>query len=253
MDRTKGFTPALGFYALTPLYDSVVALTTRERTFKRALLDQASLGPADQVLDVGCGTGTLAIAAQRRHPGVRVSALDADPAVLAIAARKARSAGADIAFDLGRSSALPYADESFDRVLSSLFFHHLPRGDKVLTAREMHRVLRPAGELHVADWGRASGLVSRTAFLAVQLLDGFETTSDNVAGILPALFASAGFREVEETRRIPTALGFVSLYRAVKGTTGPAPGARQGMNAAPRLSESTGRPPAGSPPAALCV
>jgi SAM-dependent methyltransferase len=152
---------------------------------------------------------------------VQMSALDADPAVLAIAARKARHAGADIAFDLGRSSALPYADERFDRVLSSLFFHHLSWGDKLLTAREMHRVLRPAGELHVADWGRAGGLLSRTAFLAVQLLDGFDTTSDNVAGMLPVLFASTGFRQVEETRRIPTALGIVSLYRAVKGGGAP--------------------------------
>jgi SAM-dependent methyltransferase len=221
MNRTKGFTPALGFHALTPLYDRVVALTTRERTFKRALLDQAAIEPGHQVLDVGCGTGTLAIAAQRRQPGVRVSALDADPAVLAIAVRKARRAGADIAFDLGRSSALPYADERFDRVVSSLFFHHLSWGDKLLTARETHRVLRPAGELHVADWGRAGGLVSRTVFLAVQLLDGFDTTSDNVAGMLPVLFASAGFRQVEETRRIPTALGIVSLYRAIKGGSAP--------------------------------
>jgi 2-polyprenyl-3-methyl-5-hydroxy-6-metoxy-1,4-benzoquinol methylase len=221
MGGTKGFTPALGFHALTPLYDRVVALTTRERIFKRALLDQAAIEPGHQVLDVGCGTGTLAIAAQCRQQGVRVSALDADPAVLAIAARKARHAGADIAFDLGRSSALPYADERFDRVVSSLFFHHLSWGDKLLTAREMHRVLRPAGELHVADWGRAGGLVSRTAFLAVQFLDGFDTTSDNVAGMLPGLFASAGFRQVEETRRIPTALGIVSLYRAAKGGAAP--------------------------------
>jgi ubiquinone/menaquinone biosynthesis C-methylase UbiE len=221
MNETREFTPALRFHALTPLYDSVVAVTTRERTFKRALLDQAAIEPGQHVLDVGCGTGTLAIAAQRRRPGVQVSGLDADPAVLAIAARKARDAGADIAFDLGRSSSLPYADERFDRVLSSLFFHHLSWGDKLLTAREMHRVLRPAGELHVADWGRAGGPLSRAAFLTVQLLDGFDTTSDNVAGMLPVLFGSAGFRRVEETRRIPTALGIVSLYRAVKSAGGP--------------------------------
>lgn len=214
--QSKGFTPALGFHALTPLYDLVVALTTRERTFKRALLEQAAIRSDHVVLDVGCGTGTLAIAALRRQPGVQMSALDADPAILAIARRKARHAGANIDFQVGRSSALPYADERFDRVLSSLFFHHLTWGDKLLTAREMHRVLRPGGEMHVADWGRAGGLVSRTAFLAIQLLDGFDTTSDNVAGLLPVLFASAGFRQVEEARRITTALGVVSLYRAVK-------------------------------------
>ncbi len=217
MDETRGFTPALGFHLLTPLYDRVVAVTTRERTFKGALLDQAVIEPGQQVLDVGCGTGTLAIAAQRRKQGVCVAGLDADPTVLAIATRKAREAGVDIAFDLGRSSALPYSDERFDRVLSSLFFHHLSWGDKLLTARQMHRVLRPAGELHVADWGRAGGLASRIAFLAIQLLDGFDTTSDNVAGLLPVVFASAGFRHVEETRRIPTVFGVVSLYRAVKG------------------------------------
>ncbi|MDO9093142.1 MAG: class I SAM-dependent methyltransferase [Rubrivivax sp.] len=216
MVEATGIRPALRFHALTPLYDRVVALTTREGTFKRALLEQAAIEPEQQVLDVGCGTGTLAIAAQRLQPGVQVSALDADPAILAIAAGKARRAGADIAFALGRSSSLPYADERFDRVLSSLFFHHLSWGDKLLTAREMHRVLRPSGELHVADWGRAGGLASRTAFLAVQLLDGFDTTSDNVAGLLPMLFGSAGFRQVEETRRIRTVFGIVSLYRAVK-------------------------------------
>jgi SAM-dependent methyltransferase len=216
MNDARGFTPALGFHALTPLYDRVVAMTTRERTFKRALLDQAGIEPGQQLLDVGCGTGTLAIAAQLRQPGLQVSALDADPAALAIAGRKARRAGAHIAFELGRSSTLPYADERFDRVLSSLFFHHLSWGDKLLTARQMHRVLRPAGELHVADWGRAGGLISRSVFLAVQLLDGFDTTSDNVAGLLPVVFGTAGFHHVEETRRIPTALGIISLYRAVK-------------------------------------
>ena len=89
MDQTKGFTPALGFHALTPLYDRVVALTTREQTIKRALLDQAAIEPGQQVLDVGCGTGTLVIAAQRLQPGEQVWALDADPAVLAIAALEA--------------------------------------------------------------------------------------------------------------------------------------------------------------------
>jgi ubiquinone/menaquinone biosynthesis C-methylase UbiE len=206
--------PALAYHALTPLYDRVVAVTTRERRFKSALLDQARLQPGQQLLDVGSGTGTLAMLASARCPDLQVVGLDADPRILARARRKAGAMRDRIRFDEGLSTALPYADASFDRVLSSLFFHHLRPPDKAATAREMLRVLRPGGELHVADWGRAGGPVSRAAFVAVQLLDGFETTRDAVAGRLPTVLQAAGFTDVVETQRMLTLFGVLSLYRA---------------------------------------
>jgi len=214
--RPGEFTPALGFHALTPLYDRVVGLTTRERTFRQALLRQAALEAGQAVLDVGCGTGTLAIAALQACPGLLMTGLNADPAVLNLARRKALKARMSVEFDMGRASSLPYADGQFDRVLSSLFFHHLSWGDKLLTARQIHRVLRPGGELHIADWGQARGVISRAAFLSIQLLDGFRTTGNNVAGLLPVLMATAGFRRVDETRRFATMFGVLSLYPGVK-------------------------------------
>jgi ubiquinone/menaquinone biosynthesis C-methylase UbiE len=87
---------------------------------------------------------------------------------------------------------LPYPDASFDRVISSLLFHHLTRENKERTLREVFRVLRPGEELHVADWGKAQNWPMRVAFLLVQMLDGFETTADNVNGLLPELFAWPG-------------------------------------------------------------
>lgn len=215
-NHEKSYVPALGFHFLTPAYDAVVRLTTSERTFKSALIQQAGISNDQRVLDLACGTGTLAIAMKRLCPSAEILGIDGDEAMLEIARRKARAADAVIQFDQALSFALPYPEGHFDCITSSLFFHHLTWPDKVRTAAELHRVLRRGGELHVADWGRATGLLMRAAFLGVQLLDGFANTRDNVAGRLPELFDEAGFHGVAETRTFATALGTMSLYRATK-------------------------------------
>jgi ubiquinone/menaquinone biosynthesis C-methylase UbiE len=87
-----GFIPALRFHRLTPLFDAVVAVTVRDRTVKRRVIERAAIADGERVLDVGCGTGTLAIAAARAAPGVHVTGLDADPAILARARKKAAAA-----------------------------------------------------------------------------------------------------------------------------------------------------------------
>lgn len=211
---TDRYVPALGFRFLTPLYDAVVRFTTRERTFKQALLEQAGLAPGQQVLDLACGTGTLTVWAGQRVPGVRLAGLDGDADVLARARDKAHRAGLDIAFDEGLSTALPYPDGRFDRVLSSLFFHHLDRDGKQRTFAQAFRVLKPGGELHVADWGRAANPLMRAAYVSIQLLDGFDNTADNVKGLLPEFMREAGFADVRETRAFATVWGTLSLYRA---------------------------------------
>lgn len=210
------YVPALGFRPLTPLYDAVVRLTTRERTFKHALLEQATLAAGQEVLDLACGTGTLTIWAKQKLPGLRLAGLDGDADVLTRARAKARAAGLEIAFDEGLSTSLPYPEGRFDRVLSSLFFHHLDREDKQRTFAQVFRVLKPGGELHVADWGRAANPLMRILYVSIQLLDGFENTADNVHGLLPELMRAAGFSNVDETDRFSTMWGTLSLYRAVK-------------------------------------
>ena len=212
----RRYIPALRFSWLTPAYDVVVAATTRERTFKTALIEQAGLRPGQRVLDLACGTGTLTLAMARRCPEANITGVDGDPAVLRRAWRKAAQSGSMVHFDHALAGSLPYSDGNFQRVVSSLFFHHVMWPDKEQAAREAFRVLAPGGELHVADWGRARGALMRGAFFAIQLLDGFENTQDHVEGRLPVAFERAGFAGVEETGTFPTMWGTLSLYRAVK-------------------------------------
>ncbi len=152
--------------------------------------------------------------AAQAEPGLNVVGLDGDEEILERARAKAIAAGAAIDFQEGLSTRLPFGPASFDRVLSTLFFHHLTTADKRVTLTEVTRVLRPGGELHVADWGRPQDPLMAGLFAGVRALDGFERTRANVQGRLPALFEDAGLVEARRHDRMRTAFGTVELYTA---------------------------------------
>lgn len=216
-DRTQ-YIPALRYEWLTGFYDTVMDKMMRETTFKQALVWQARVATGHRVLDLGCGTATLTLLIKQAHPDAQVTGLDGDPKALEIAREKVASSGLAITLDEGMAFKLPYPDNSFDRVFSSLLFHHLTREDKERALKEVYRVLRSGGELHVADWGRASNVLMRLAFFLVQLLDGFKTTTDNVNGLLPEFFGEAGLQGNQETARYTTMFGTLALYKAWKPT-----------------------------------
>ena len=210
--------PALKYRWLTPYYDAIVGVTTRERTFKTALISQAGFESGHRVLDLACGTGTMSIWIKKAQPETDVLGIDGDPDILSIARRKADRAGVSISFQTAMSYKLPLPDAHFDRMVSSLFFHHLSSDDKVRTAKEIYRVLKPGGQLHVADWGRAENLAMRALVLPVQILDGFANTRDNVSGKLVGVFEDAGLVNVLERRVFRTMFGTMALYSALKST-----------------------------------
>lgn len=208
------YIPPLRFHALTRLYDWLVSSVLPEKRIKTLLVSEAVRWAPRRVLDLGAGTGTLTMMLKHALPEGEIVGLDADASALERARKKAARAGAAIELLLGdaRSPALPA--RSFDGVVSSLFLHHLDRAGKLEALRGARRLLRPGGHIAILDWGRPHGLGTRAAFLLVQLLDGFRTTADNAAGLVPSFMAEAGFVGVRETHRARTVLGSLSIYCA---------------------------------------
>jgi len=175
-------------------YDLLVWLVSfgRERHFREKTLDLAKVQPGASVLDVGCGTGTLAIAAKRRVGGQgRVHGIDASPEMIARAKEKASKAGFEVLFENGLAEALPFPDGEFDIVLATVMLHHLPRIPRQQCAAEVRRVLRPGGRVLAVDFGAGTG--ERT-----WLPSHFHSRHGRVAPQdLTALFDEAGFSRMQ--------------------------------------------------------
>jgi ubiquinone/menaquinone biosynthesis C-methylase UbiE len=141
-------------------YDALVWVLTKgkERRFREHIVDLAGIAPGESVLDVGCGTGSLALAAKRRTgPAGDVRGVDASAEMVARAAAKAAKAGVDAGFRRAEIEALPFPDASFDVVLSTLMLHHLTDGGLPDGIGEIRRVLKPGGRFLAVDIGGGKG------------------------------------------------------------------------------------------------
>lgn len=137
------------------LYDYFVGFLLRgqERKLREATLKLARIQPGEKVLDVGCGTGTLAILAKNQSPAsVELYGQDASPQMIARAQQKAAQSGVTVDFRPALVEAIDAPDSSFDLVLSSLMVHHLPGDLKAKAFVEIYRVLKPGGRILVVDF-----------------------------------------------------------------------------------------------------
>lgn len=206
------FVPALGWPALTPAYDAVVRLLTREERWRGAFLRQIAPVAGDNILDVGCGTGSLAILMKQAAPGARIVGLDPDADVLARAATKAAKAGVEIEWRQGFAGDAAALGERFDKAVSSLVFHQVPLAGKVSGVASMVDAVRPGGEVHIADFARQRSRTMRALFGLVGRLDGVENTRPNADGAIERILGDISTEAAEPTQRVATPLGEISLF-----------------------------------------
>jgi SAM-dependent methyltransferase len=208
----RPFLPGMTRNWLLPLYDPLTQLLGVRKVHRR-LLDQAGVRPGQRVLEIGCGTGNLLLTAKQTQPAATVVGVDPDLTALARAHRKARRRALSVQLDRGYADELPYADDSVDVVLSSFMLHHVPTDRREPAMREVRRVLRAGGALHLVDIGGAAapadGWIARGAHR-------HELTQENFGGGIPDLLRRAGFHDVSETGSdVRRHVGRFTFYRAV--------------------------------------
>jgi ubiquinone/menaquinone biosynthesis C-methylase UbiE len=194
-------------------YDRVLRIFSLDTVYE-SVLEQLGCVPGNRVLDIGCGTGSLASSLRRTHPKVRVTGLDRDPRMLLRAEDRHRSSG--VSWVQGSGRRLPFADATFDAVTATLFLHHLTHPQKLEALSEANRVLRPGGSLHVADWTKPKPGLSALGFTLVRLLDGYDRTADHASGRLADFMQAAHFSPVECLQERHTWLGTLGFFRATK-------------------------------------
>jgi ubiquinone/menaquinone biosynthesis C-methylase UbiE len=204
----RSYIPALGKRWLLPLYDPFLWLLGADKA-KQPLIEQAEIKGRLRVLDIGCGTGSMAIFIKRTHPEAEVVGIDPDPSALSVCKRKANRARLSIEFDRGFADHMPYPDASFERVFSSFMFHHLAANEKTATLNEIRRVLKPGGSLHLLDFVREHSVHSHG-----QSFHSRGTVAERIEGRMTSLMDEAGFVDATKLKRAKNFFGPIAYYRA---------------------------------------
>lgn len=210
------YIPALGYKWLTKFYDFGVMLIMPEKKIRNKLIDDLNPQKGEKILEFGFGTGQNLVLGKKKSLNAEFIGLDIDPKVKRIAEQKIKSKNLEIRLVLYDGNRFPFKDNEFDKVFSSLVFHHLDATTKAHCMHEIYRVLRHNGNLIIGDWGKPKTKLRRILFYLVQILDGFKTTQENVEGKIPKYMENSGFKDVEEVGFVNTVIGIFCYYKGRK-------------------------------------
>ena len=195
-----------------PYYDFMVNVTSLGHAglLRRMTVDNALIQPGNRVLDVGCGTGEVALLAKTRTEAGKVHGIDPAPEMIAVARNKAVRKKLEIDFQVGVIESLPFPDASMDVVTSSLMMHHLPENLKVRGLAEVYRVLKPSGRLLIADFLRPGGSVINHIFTVVT---HHQHVQSGLEEDVKRLLKETGFSQITQLDGKVLVIGFL---RAIK-------------------------------------
>lgn len=177
----------------------------------RRLVSLMKLTCQEEVLDIGCGPGTvLFLLREKCGDSIKLYGIDPSEDMIRIAERKNASRNSGVQFRVGMGERLEFADNKFDWVVSSLVFHHLPHGTKRQVAQEIRRVLKPSGRVLVTDWGRPRNFLGRIIGMMVKR---HAFSDENLQGLVAKIFQEVGFRAV---KTIDTQFGTIDHISGIK-------------------------------------
>ena len=209
----KSFIAALKFKSLTSYFDIFLRSLMQEVKIKNQFIEFAQVKREEKILDFGCGTGNLLFMLAARYPNNELIGVDIDENILKIAHEKLLNKNMIIHLDNYNGTKLPYEDNHFDKVLSSLVIHHISTENKLLIFEELRRVIKPGGKIFILDFAKQKSIYSKTI---VQILRKLEPIDDNIKGLIPHILKKAEFHNVMDANYYKTWFGGLTIYHGEK-------------------------------------
>lgn len=197
------FAPAFISDFFTPFYDLIIEQGGLGKSFQKKILNYAQIKDGESILDVGCGAGGLLVMIKSNYPKCKVTGVDPDGKILKLAKGKILRKNLDIELINTWAEELPFGSSTFDLVISSLTFHHLPTEIKKQALKEIYRVLRKDGRFLLVDIGEPKTLFWKIKYLLdpERIFSTGEYMKDNLEGKIPILVKNVGFRVKEVSPR----------------------------------------------------